>query len=940
MKTLNVQRWSTLVASGLLAIGALGTTNALAQSEDEDEDAADLDRVIVTGSRISRTAIEGPSPVTVIDREQLDREGFTTVSEALKSLNQVTGISQNEFQAGTFTQNANTINLRNLGTNQTLILVDGRRLADYPLPYNGQSNIINLSAIPLAAVDRIEYLASGASAIYGSDAIAGVINIILRDDIANSLDFNVRYGDYVDGGGENVRVQGVGGFLGDRWNITYAFEYFDRDPIYAVDRDFMDNVNDSPIPSDRINTRNSVEIDIFGSQIGAPTYVDPRLYDPNACADFPDQVLSSRPDPLGGDRFYCGSETWVGEQSILNSREQVNFYTAGKFELGNHELFGGVNYFQVDANLDTGFSYYFNQTPFYSPNSNSPGLINAFGIPGAYQQTQRIFTNAEIGGPEGKRNFYDEEVIDYFVGIRGQLFSPYWDYEITYTSSNYELERERRLLVEALVEDYFFDFVGGPDPFGFGYPVYNIDYANLYSPLTPDLWNSLTDLGKDSADSSNDTIQAVITGDLFDLPAGTVSMAAVAEWGTQEYDITLDPRLVSADYFWGLTGTGGGGERDRYAAGLEFKVPVFESVMLSLAGRYDKYDDITEVDDAFTYNVGLEYRPTDRILLRANYATSFRAPDMHYVFADPSGFFTSVNDVYLCRRDEPGVPLGSCSINPVNIFGERQGNPGLEEEEGESLTVGFVVEPVDNLTLSVDYWEVTLENIVLDNPLARILELEADCRLGDLDINSGQCQDALSRITRNPADGSLLSEQLDQVNTGGVNAAYNKVNGIDAYLDYAYETDGIGTFSLNLGYTHTLGDDFKQFPEDEVENLRDDSLNWRSRVRGSLGWSYGDFRATLYGERYGSTLSYEGQILGANAENPRIGPQMYYNLTAGYTFLDGKADVSLIVNNLLDEKPPLDPNWSGGWPYFEEFNYYQWALGQSWAVQASYRFDY
>ena len=939
MKILNLQRWSALVASALLVLGAMGTTTAFAQSEeDEDEESAELDRVVITGSRISRTAIEGPSPVTVIDREQLDREGFTTVQDALKSLNQVTGLSQNEAQAGTFTQNANSIDLRNLGPGRVLVLVDGRRLSDYPLPYNGQSNIVNISAIPLAAVDRIEFLASGASAIYGSDAIAGVVNIILRDDLANSLDLNVRYGDYTDGGGESVRFQGVGGFLGDNWNITYAFEYFDQDPIYAFQRDFMDSTEDAPRPSERIASRNAVEIDLFGGDT-TPIYIDPRVAtgEANPCADFPDLELSSRPDPAVGERFYCGSKTWVGEQTILNGREQVNFYTTGALELGNHELFGSVNYFQVDADIDTGFKYYFYLTPFYSPNSASTVLGPGNGT---ILQMQRIFTNAEIGGPEAKFQKFDEELINYQVGFRGQLFSPYWDYELSWNSSNYDLKRDRRLLVEAAVEDYFFDVIpGARDPLFNFYPVANIDYDAVYSPITPEIWQQLTDVGKTNADSSNDVIQGVITGDVYDLPSGPVSMAVVAEWGTQDYDISLDPRLVSADYFWGLTGTGGGGERDRYALGVEFAIPLLDTLQVSVAGRYDKYDDITQVDDAFTYNLGVEYRPTDRILLRGSWATSFRAPDMHYVFADPSGFFTTAVDEYLCRRDEPGVPFSDCTYDAENFFGTRAGNPGLEEEEGESITLGFVVEPIDNLTITADWWQVDLDNIVVDNPIARLLETEADCRLGLKDINTGECQDAISRVIRNPADGTINSERIDQVNTGPINAANNKVTGIDAALDYNVETNGIGTFSLELGWTHVLDDDFSVFPEDPVDNVRDQSINWRSRVRGTLGWQYGDFRATLFGERFGSTRSYLGQVNDELAEEPRMGPQMIYNLTAGYTFMDGKADVLFVVNNLFDEKPPVDQNWSG-WPYFEWFNYYQFSLGQSWALQASYRFDY
>lgn len=945
MKILNLQRWSALVASALLVLGAMGTTTAFAQGEedDDDEDSAELDRVVITGSRISRTAIEGPSPVTVIDREQIDREGFTTVSEALKSLNQVTGLAQNEAQAGTFTQNANSIDLRNLGPGRVLILVDGRRISDYPLPFNGQSNIVNISSIPLAAVDRIEFLAQGASAIYGSDAVAGVVNIILRDDLANSFDFSVRYGDYTDGGGENVRFQGVGGFLGDRWSITYALEYFDQDPIFAFQRDFMDSTQDAPRPGERNNSFNVVEVDVFAGAVGVPNLVDPRLFDPNACDNFSNQELSIRESSVG-DRAYCGNSTQIAEQSILNGREQVNFYTKGTLELGDHEIFGGVNYFQVDADIDTNFNFYFNLQDFYIPNSNSSSLPLLLGqpVPGGIGFIQRIFTNQEIGGPEAKFQKFDEEVIDYFVGIRGQLFSPYWDYELSWNSSNYDLERERTLLVDSLVEDYFFNALPGDF---FGFPVREIDYQNFYSPITPEIWNQLTDVGRTESDSSNDVIQAVITGDLLDLPAGTVSMAGVLEWGSQEYDINLDPRLVAGNYFFGLTGTGGGGERDRYAAGVEFAVPVLDTLQLSLAGRYDKYDDITDVDDAFTYNLGVEYRPTDRILLRGSWATSFRAPDMHFVFADPSGFFTTVIDQYLCRDEQPNLSLGECAdLNPgryqPNISGAREGNPGLEEEEGESFTVGFVIEPIDNLSITADWWQVDLDNIVVDNPLTRILEIEADCLLGVRDAGSGECQDALGRTDRNPVDPNQLdSGELVSVETGPINAANNKVTGIDAALDYVYETDGIGTFSLNLGWTHVLDDDFSVFPEDPVENVRDQSINWRSRVRGTINWQYGDFRATLFGERFGSTRSYEGRLEDEFAEEPRMGPQMIYNASVGYTFMDGKADVDLIVNNLFDEKPPIDQNWSG-WPYFSFFNYYQFSLGQSWAVQASYRFDY
>ncbi len=938
MNQFHGRRWwrkiaATLISSALLAAPA----HAQGQQDDEidAEEAKELERKVITGSRIARTQVEGPSAVFIIDREQIEREGFTTVEGALKSLTQATGIVQNELFVGGFTNNANSLDLRGLGPGRTLILVDGRRVADYPLPYNGQSNIVNISAIPLAAVDRIEVLSGGASAIYGSDAVAGVVNIILRNDFGNSIDMNLRVGTTHDGGMDSTRFQAVGGFLGQRWNVTYALEHYDRDPLYASQRDYMDSVQDNPNPAGRINSRNAVEIDIFASQLGAPTYVDP-----GDCSGFAGTsiVRSQRSDPAVGTRFYCGSPTWVGEQSLVNGREQTNVYLTGSLELGDaHELYASFNYFTLDAEIDTGFRFYFNQTPAYVPNSNSTSL-SPFGLPGGYLQIQRIFTDAETGGP-GAQNFtYEEEVTDYAVGIRGDFFSPLWRYDFYASHSGYDLDRARTLLVEQAVQDYFFTSWDdtASDPFGFGFPVATIDYSTMYNAITPQIFASLTDVGRDTADSSTDTVQFSVNGDLMDLPAGPLGTALVLEYSTQEYRIDLDPRLVSGDYFWGITGTGGGGERDRSAAGIEFNVPIASMLTLTAAGRWDEYDDITNVDGAFTHNVGLEFRPTEKLLIRARQATSFRAPDMHFVFAAPSGFFTNVTDLYLCERDEPTVPIDSCTYNSENISGARQGNPLLEEEEGETLSYGFVIEPTENLYLSVDYYDIELNQLVVDNPLGRILEIEADCRLGRKDPASGECIDVFSRITRNPNDGSLLSERLVNINTGPVNAAVLETQGIDANFQYRYETASFGAFTFAGTYSHTLETKFKVFPEDELESIRNEGTrDWRSRVRGSVNWRYRDYSATLFGERFGSALSAEN-IRGVPGRD--LGPQMYYNLSASAE-ISPQASVSLFVNNLLDEHPKRDDS-NTGWPYFDIFNYGQAVVGRELYVQFRYRFDY
>ena len=225
---------------------------ALAQQSSSDaekkEGTQTLDKVQVTGSRIKRAQIEGPSPVTVITAEQMRQEGFVTVAEAIDSIAQNTGSVQNDFNAaGGFTPNASPVNLRGLGPGRTLLLINGRRANDYPFPYNGRSNFQNLGNVPAAAVERIEILSGGASAIYGSDAVAGVVNVVLRTNYEGNV-LKVKGQTATDGGRDMGDIQWVGGKTGDNWSITYAFESYNVESLFGWQRDFMDSAEDNPAP--------------------------------------------------------------------------------------------------------------------------------------------------------------------------------------------------------------------------------------------------------------------------------------------------------------------------------------------------------------------------------------------------------------------------------------------------------------------------------------------------------------------------------------------------------------------------------------------------------------------------------------------------------------------------------------------------------------------
>jgi iron complex outermembrane recepter protein len=900
-------------------------------------DSDDLETIVITGSRIPTIQTEGPSPVTVITAEDIQARGFTTIFDVTSSLTQNTGIGQTESFGG-FTQNANQLNVRSLGPGRTLVLVDGRRMADYPLPYNSESNFVNISAIPAAAVERVEVLAGGASAVYGSDAVAGVVNIILKKSIDSPLDLNVRYGDTSQGGGQSLRAQGVGGFHSGNFSALYAIELYKRDPIFGFQRKFQDSVQDNPDPAGRINPRALLRADPFDVNDDGFDYIDPGA---SACAPFANFTYSFR--PRRGN--YCGQPDDSAQSTIRNNRKRGSLFTRASYAMEKTEIYGSLNYFKSDDSVDPNFSFFTTSalpsTYIFDVSQDSDGnplsdpLLDPFGLGGNYALLQRFFQPGEIGGRSQRELTFKEEVIDFSVGVRGDINSN-WRYDVTLSRSQYDLNRAQREILNDPLYNYFLGPQVGVDPIFGEFPAYSVRWDRFYAPITPTVWQQITAIDKTKAKSSTETLTAVMNGDLFNLPAGPVSSAFLLEYGRQDYSITLDPILIAGG-FWGRQDTGGGGKRARAAAGAEFRVPLFEPLILKVAGRYDNYDDITAVNDAITYNAGLEYRPSNTFLLRGSYATSFRAPDMHQIFAGASGFFQTVTDEYLCRRDQPTVSLAACTIQSGgSVTGSRSGNPGLKEETSDSYTFGFVLQPAPELSLTIDYYNIALKGAVLDDSTSRLLEVEADCRLGStksgtqVDGNSAKCQAALARITRLPNNGSTQSEFLDTISTGPINTATINTSGIDAALHWAIPTDGFGKFDLEAGYSHVLKYDQQDFASDPVQNLRDDLQNfdWRSRASGSLTWSYGEFSTTAYVSHFGSVPNW--------AETGRISTFTTYNLSALYTgLLDGKAQVLVSVDNVFNKNPPRDPTFNS-YPYYSEFNYSP--VGREWFVQLGYKF--
>lgn len=900
-----------------------------AEQNNTEASQQNLDKIEVVGSRIKRSEVEGPSPVTVISSTQLEQEGFVTVAQTLQTITQNAGSSQNELNsAGGFTPNGTPVNLRGLGAGRTLLLINGRRAADYPFPYNGQSNFQNFGNIPTAAVERIEILSGGASAIYGSDAVAGVINVVLKKNF-NGDDFKLRTGTTTTGGGDFADLQWVGGKTGDNWSVTYALEYFNDEPIYAYQRDFMDSRADNPLPNPVLGNQPVSTLRISRTASNTPNvYFAPPA---GTCARFGGEYVdwtfrsTFTSGPNRGQPFTqgaaCGYWKDVGYQSITNGNNDLSGYVFGNWNFDNGmEAWASLMAYHSKSELTGGVE------AILGPHTDGVGVTQTIFATNptinTTVTTQRILTPQEVGGIENTLQKFDEKSFDLAFGLRGTIADRF-DWDLTLGRADYKATRTRPRLDGSAVTDFFY----GPRLNTTGTPRYLINLDRWYRPITPQEYRSMSSTLKYEAESYVNQGSFVLSGDLFDLPAGPVGFAGVVEGVQQGYDLkSPDGILPTNRTVYNLTGTNGGGDRDRYALGVEFSVPIFAQLKASAAARYDKYDDITAVDDARTWALGLEYRPFQSLLIRGNLSTSFKAPDMHYVYNEGSGSFSTALDTYRCL--DGGLyatlptppPSGAIQCTGTtysySMFATSRGEPTLHEETGRSFTGGFVWDITDAMSVSIDYYDIKLEGAVANLTSTFILDAEGGCRTGltrtrqpyQFDINSAFCQEIISRVTREPAAGEP-TDRVVGIRSGPVNQSYQRVKGLDASFKYRLGTERFGNFAFSLDWSHVLKNELQTFATDEIQtDYRDDpgNFDFRSRIRGSAGWSRGDWNANLFMTRYGSVPNWQ--------ETGRIAPYFLWNANVSKKITD-KATIGLYVNNIFNNYHPADGGFNT-YPYF------------------------
>ncbi|RZA21645.1 MAG: TonB-dependent receptor [Lysobacteraceae bacterium] len=923
----------TLALLALLVPGMV-----LAQSTEgtqPQEAATDLDKVVVTGSLIPQTQVETFTPVTIISAEDIQSRGFNNVAEVLQGSSFSTGGVQNNQSSASFTQGAETLSLFGLSASYVKYLIDGRPMANYPALYNGSDVFNNISGIPVDLVDRIEILPGGQSSLYGSDAIAGVVNIILKKNIDGMI-LSARLGGYEEGGGRSGRVSFADtvSSADNRLNLVYGVQAEKVDPVWASQRDLTKQFN--------TNGYNGAAPLASRDWLVYSPFTSYKFLDPANCANVSggfDGSVELQERPGFGDGLYCGSMTSPGYRTLKNSKDSVQLYGHATFELTDlAEAYADVLVSHEKVKYHIGSSYTWWGTGvkwgyFYDPDQDD--LLNL----------QRAFTPEDMGGWENSMAENKSTSYAITVGVNGTLSEDSnWDYDVSLSRTHYKLDEIDLARLADPINDYFQEHVLGEqlglDPWYGAYPVFQPDYAAFYTLMSPADFNSF--MGKTVSRSStyDNMIRAQFTnGSLFSLPGGDAGAAIAVEAGTQGWSYTPDPRLLNGE-IWGTTAVSGGGQRSRYALTGELRLPVLEPLTISASARYDGFRAAGREISKPTYSMGIEYRPLESLLVRGKYGTAFKAPTLADQFQGVSGFYSTTTDYYNCALlgfDAGEVDDCPARYSNLQYFGEQSGNPDLKPINAKVWSYGVVWAPTAKFSVSADYHHWDIRDEVRLQSVDQLMRDEAACRAGDLDINSGTCVAAISQITRGAA-GNVQAIQVKKINV-----AKQTLDAVTVDMNYRQDLGAYGSLGLSGSWTRNLDHVLQDYPTDpEVDALNDPywSTDPKYKANASLSWNKARWTTTVYANYIGPTPNYRAtlQPIGYGfAGAGKLGSYTTANASVNFDLTED-LKLSFLVNNLANRMPDMDvssyPGTSGA-PYnSSNFN----VLGRAYYLEAKWNF--
>lgn len=893
----------------------------MASAADETPDESEIATVTVTGSLIpQRTDVETAAPITVITATDLQVRGFTSVADAVQQASFSNGAVQGAQFSGGFTQGAKTLSLFGLSPSYVKYLIDGRPMIDYPALYNGTDIITSISGIPMELVDHIDILPGGQSSIYGSDAIAGVVNIVMKKKMEGTT-LNANYQTFQDGGGRNRRITAATGFELGNASFVAGAEYGKIDPIWGYQRSLTDHY------FDKGQTPQVAERDFLILGNFAAAY---QFGDPNNCSSVAGNFNNSvRFETRPGRGNFCGTRN-AGYYTINNGANQLNGYVHGTMDvndslsfytdiLASHEKVRyntGTRFVTTDG-LPTG--------GFYDPNFDDIMTV------------QRIFSPEEEGGLYNNMDRNITKAYSATLGATGPINASAWTYDVGFTSSQQRLTEHSNILLTAPALG-FLDTILGPDLgldpyFGF-YPTYTPDYAALYNPITPDQFAGLRGDTTSKSKTTDTMIRAQITNPaLFSMPAGDAGLAIVGEWGRQKWHYDPDDRLINGEAFL-YTATAGAGKRSRYAFTSELRVPVLKPLTFTASGRYDAYRVSGDTVDKATYMAGLEFRPIQQLMVRGRYGTAFKAPTLSDEFQGTSGFFQSVVDYYACAQN--GQPLDTSCSYYNSYFGQTQGNPALKPINAKVWDVGLVFAPTTKLSLTADLLHWNIKDEVSQQDSDKLLRDDYECRSGIQDPTSANCVSTLSLVTRD--SGGFLVSFL----TPKINVSNEKLTALTVSAAFSQEIGRFGTLDMRASWNNMMDHKYRQYEDQPTLNLLTNpywSTEFRNSVNASVTWNVAKASTTLYMNMRGKAPNWYAtdDPSGYLREGAgKLKAWTIFDLNFGYDLTD-HISLSATVDNLFDKGPPKDNSYLGTevQPY-NEFNYN--VYGRSYIFEMAYKF--
>ena len=928
----------------------------------------EVEEVVVTGSQIKGAKITGVLPVTVLSSEDIEAIGPEDGTELLENIAEqgVNYFTEAESDSGGVNSargDVGAYNLRNMGVGNTLVLLNGRRLvnnAGYQTELLGGDYVptmsVNSNLIPTNALDRVELLKDGASAIYGADAVAGVVNNVLQTDFTGfEVNFRGNGYDHFDANDERIQIKYGGDFNEGRTNISIMFDYYDRDAIAASeDPRWGDSDHRKWIPADSLwandssfNNRYSgkwAQLDLRGrtdytdsaGEIQIMPSSDPRCSRSDSLDTGYGTCLGVDTTSLANGEYYINPGQFRDYRGELQ-RDNTFIFVNHELDNGN-ELFAEIGQYNSDyrrlkepagdfstALLNIGPDYYYtNLLGINDDNSSSNKNI-------------RIDNWRPDIGPRVIN--VDKDTSRYLIGLRGTTDSG-WSWETALLQSKAKSEDfTQNRLSNSLLE------AGLADSTSSAINIFSSDVKTALAPAIIDVYRN------DTSELSTFDFKASHP-EIFNLPAGPVAMLLGFEYRKEEYTDDRDPRLDGTIRFTstvtGLTFPFVGdvlgssptadttGERETNSIFAEFILPLADNIESQIAFRHEDPDD---TDSSTVGKFALGWDVSENLSLRGSFSTSFRVPNL-----------IQKNQLYVTRYgnvdDAVGEYIGGSNSfaldDRYSIQSFRIGNPDLKPEESDNYSVGFVWTPeiIEGLTITYDEWSIEKENTIV---LLGRSNVVVNDLINLINYGTDNCSGYSNPFVTRDTDFSYSAEELAAFSDAGIcpvgealvvtdpyaNAATRTIEGDDLGIYYDLDTN-LGSFKLSINHSET--DKFTQEPTATYAKLAaaqesgiipfnvtlsgfgDLALqdgNYVKKTSMKLNYRYGDWGAQISslkkGEFYQSSETRSDGTRYMIPSMRTVNASVYYNFEIG----DYDARVKLAIKNIDDERAPLADRFYG-----------------------------